>query len=167
MTSFKTDRELLAYLAGAMDSDGSICIVRKKPKNKSRIWPYYMPSVRIGQIHDGICRLMKSRFGGSIHIRIEKKKRFPSGRFLNPKPMFIWGAQCGKAEEVAIALLPFLRIKKKQARLVMKARGLAIRSAKFYHRRRKIYEERGRAMMHKALNDCWLEMGDLNMKSKR
>lgn len=161
------DCELLAYLAGAIDSDGSICIVRKQPYRNDRTWPYYIPMVRLGQIHNGICSKLQKRFGGNINIRRENKKPHENGRFHNAKPMFIWQAYCSRAAAVASALLPYLTIKKKQAELLIRTLGVLDDSASAYIRGRKMYDERGRRKYHRLLEECRLKMGDLNGKPER
>lgn len=109
--------EILAYLAGAMDSDG--CFVVKKStyharQNKGTTNPTYSELLQLQQVTPQIPELLKTTFGGTIcHC---------ASAGPNRKPLIRWGCTEIKAAAARQALLPYLRIKKRQAKLLLELR---------------------------------------------
>lgn len=111
--------ELLAYLAGVIDSDG--CIRVKKSTYNMRVLgdakaPIYGGAVHVKQVQPQAVTLLKECFGGCLYL--EK----PS--LLRGKPLFSWTIHSKKAVVVCGVLLPYLRIKKEQAKNVLLLGGL-------------------------------------------
>ena len=109
--------QVFAYLAGVLDSDGSIIIAvdtwRVRTLNRS---PHYSENIGIGQCDPQAIQLFQEMFGG--HIRVEEK------RGENRRPMYHWGTTDRNAVVVVNELLPFLRIKRKQAELLLALRQI-------------------------------------------
>ena len=112
------DRELLAYLAGCIDSDGCISIkkstyhqrVRKEATN-----PVYSERVMLKQVTPQVPELLRDTFGGYYFTS--------KGREPNNKPLFGWQVTDTQAANAARLLRPFLRIKHPQADLVLELRA--------------------------------------------
>jgi hypothetical protein len=113
----------LAYLAGVVDSDGSISIavdtwrVRKYGRS-----PAFQEIVAIGQCDEQAVNLAHELFGGSL--RTEK----PRGE--NRRPMHLWTVTNRNAIVSIAALMPYLRIKRRQAEIVVALRAIKNRGRK-------------------------------------
>lgn len=131
-----TDTNLLAYLAGAIDSDG--CISVKRSTYAMRVRgdagaAVYSERVMLKQVTPQIPTLLKETFGGSF--RIDKKPSAKRGRDL-----YSWQVTDRQAAECLRALLPFLRIKREQA-----LNCLALREIKEQSKAAKVAPGRGHA----------------------
>lgn len=108
---------LLAYLAGAMDSDGYFSIkkstyamrVRKDATNA-----VYSERCGLKQTTAVVPELLKECFGGVLSLH---RPATP-----NSKPMHGWQGTDLVAAKCAAALLPYLRIKRRQAELMLELR---------------------------------------------
>lgn len=96
-------REVFAYLAGAIDSDGTIGIRRR-----GRI---YQERICLKQVTPQVPELLKATFGGSLMLQA------PS--VTKGRPLWYWEVNNAAAANVARLLEPFLQIKVEQARLLM------------------------------------------------
>lgn len=108
-------KHILAYLAGVMDSDGSIGI--RKDTYQMRVRrdqsvPSYYPRICVGQITPQAIALFKQTFGGIVCVSHRRKQ--------NRHPLLRWEMRHKRATAVVQALLPFMRIKRKQAMLVIR-----------------------------------------------
>lgn len=109
--------ETLAYLAGAMDSDGHFSIkqstyhmrVRKDAGN-----PVYSELIGLKQITPDVPDLLRQNFGGHTGIG---KAQTP-----NSRPLFRYSGTDRVAANACAALLPYLRIKRRQASLLLELR---------------------------------------------
>jgi hypothetical protein len=110
----------LAYCAGVIDSDGTIGIKRSTYGMRVRgdsSQATYSERIKVKQVESQAVDLLHDIFGGSFRIEAASLK---SGR-----PLFAWHVTDLQCTSVCLALLPFLRIKKRQAENV-----LALRSVK-------------------------------------
>lgn len=102
--------ELAAYLAGAMDSDGSIGVRRstyaKRVTGDARA-PVYSERIVLKQVTPEIPTLLKETFGGSLMLQ--------SGSAVRGRPLYYWEATNQVASSALAVLLPYLRIKRQQA----------------------------------------------------
>jgi len=105
--------EILAYLAGAVDSDGSIGIRKSTYATRhNTAWnPTYAARISLHQVTPQIPELLKETFDGSI------TKTKPSTE--NGKPLLAWNLEHKKAVVAAQSLLPFLRVKRRQAQIIL------------------------------------------------
>ena len=105
----------LAYLAGVVDSDGSITIgaenARRIASNKS---PRFFEIITVRQCDKEAVYLAQELFGGNITIG---KPGSLSGR-----PSYDWYLYNRKACAAIRTLLPYLRIKRRQAEIVLALR---------------------------------------------
>jgi hypothetical protein len=123
--------DLLAYLAGAMDSDGSIGIRRStysmRVSGDSR-QPAYSERICLKQVTPQIPELLKETFGGSLMMQ---KPSAAKGR-----PLYYWEATNAVAAKAIVLMLPYLRIKRAQAEncLALRASKSLPRSDTHTHR---------------------------------
>lgn len=111
------DERILAYLAGAMDSDGSFGIKRSTYSMrvlKESTQPVYSERAALKQVTEAIPCLLKECFGG--YVRVCKPQT------VNSKPMFSWNVTDTNAARCCAALLPFLRVKHEQAKCLLELR---------------------------------------------
>lgn len=108
-------REDLIYFAGLFDGEGSIMIVRQASKTfmKNRIHPYYGPVCRLGMVDKDLVYQMYNVIKlGSVYEEKPYHRKRPITRWM-----------CRRREEVRQFLelmIPFLRLKKKNAKLALK-----------------------------------------------
>jgi hypothetical protein len=129
------ERETLSYCAGLLDADGyfSIMCNQSGQLKFGRANPQWFECIGLKQVTEAGPRLLQETFGGSIY------REKPSA--ANGKPLFTWRVGSRAAFECARRLLPFLRIKKQQARLLVRLgahkalRGKQTRKA--YHSNRR------------------------------
>lgn len=103
----------LAYIAGVMDSDGYIGIVRHPESRRKKRTISYVPRFVILQTRLEAMSLIKNLFGGYIY-----KLKNPKSKNWKTKYSF----QINRREDVTKILteiLPYLRIKKRQAEVVL------------------------------------------------
>ena len=120
--------ELSAYLAGVIDSDGSIMIKRSTWAMRNRNdtnWPVF--SERIGiklstkrKENLTVLLIIKTKYGGSL--REETKIYQSKSGFTSKYPTYTYIASDKKATKFVIDIYPYLIIKKKQAELLLKLR---------------------------------------------
>ena len=112
--------ELAAYLAGAIDSDGSIGIRRStyamRVTGDSR-QPTFSERICLKQVTPQIPQLLKETFGGSLMMQA------PSA--TKGRPLYYWESTNRAAADALVAMLPYLRIKRAQAE-----NALALRASK-------------------------------------
>ena len=101
-----------AYLAGAVDADGFLSIQRTKRRIRSGTTStYYIAKVGFaGTISQEVHLILKERFGGNIYESTPKNPRH--------KPVSYYQASGPQAYKAAVALRPYLRMKRQQAVLI-------------------------------------------------
>ena len=152
-------RELLAYLAGAIDSDGTIGIKRSTYAmrvTKDSAQPTYSERLALRQVTPAIPKLLRATFGGSLYITK------PST--LHGRPLLSWNITDQKAAACLRALLPYLRVKRAQAENALHLRGVKDTS-----KRARVARGRGHAGSAPRRKDhgdamevCYLRARELN-----
>src|SRR5260221_11022694 len=101
----------LAYMAGLFDGEGSICIGRNLDRHGARRY-----KLRVNCVNSCPWPLLElhQAFGGSFITKKAGKWKLPG-----QKQMYIWDCSGRQALGFVEAVLPYLRIKKEQARLGM------------------------------------------------
>lgn len=120
------DSLTFAYLAGAMDSDGYFSIKRSTYHIRVRgdaVNAVYSEKMGLHQVTPEIPELLKECFGGSMYLA--------AAQTPNSKPMYRWTATDTKAAQACEALLPYLRVKRKQAETLLELRQS--KDAKYLH----------------------------------
>jgi hypothetical protein len=102
------DLMLLAWMAGFVDADGSIGIVSVgKTRN-------YRPKLTVCNTNYEAVLVFEKEFGGKVRKRVWK-----GAKKANWKPCFEWSLTCAAACRAVELLRPYLRIKHRQADLVL------------------------------------------------
>lgn len=113
----------LAYLAGVIDSDGAISIIidrwRTKTGGKS---PAYQEFIAIQQVQTEALEMLAGAFGGRV--------RWQKPQAVTRKPTYAWDLRNKSAVGAIRSLLPFLRIKRRQAEIVLALRAIKDRGRK-------------------------------------
>ena len=104
-----------AYCAGIIDSDGTIYIDRSKDKRRSNSLYNYSLRVKVGQSDDQTVKWLSKMLGGKY--RFYKYQR--NGIDVN-KGLYYWAINNQKAALLLRNILPYLKIKKQQAKLAIK-----------------------------------------------
>lgn len=108
------NNEILAYVAGLFDGEGSIVIGVSKPSIKKRMKsPSHWLQVGISNTNKEIIDWLKNNFGGHISNRSYSPSR------KNCIPSWEWRVMSNKAKDFLINISPFVRIKKKQVKLAI------------------------------------------------
>ncbi len=134
----------LAYTAGVIDSDGCITI------NKNKGLYYLYPRVSIGQIDSEALDFIKNIFN---FVKYKKGRTQNNRQFYD---LIICGK---KAKPVLQLILPYLKIKKKQAKIVIKLCDLIDGYPKAKKKIKVVSEKRGtyyfikKVLSKKQLND--------------
>ncbi|HDY90110.1 MAG TPA: hypothetical protein ENH82_18580 [bacterium] len=97
-----TNIQQLTYLAGFIDGEG--CLTTSKDKGWCR------PRITISNTNELILRWIKMLFGGNVYA---VKRRTPK---LGLKADYIWIIVCNQAIALVECLLPYLKVKQKEAR---------------------------------------------------
>lgn len=105
--SYVNEELLYAYMAGFVDADGSISISTVAKRKR------YIPKITVCNCDQRVVELFSNKFGGKVRKRTWKNK--------NWRPNYEWTLTCKKASSVIEKLFPYLQIKKRQAKLVLKA----------------------------------------------
>lgn len=139
----KSKMAQVAYLAGIIDGEGCYTI-RKKTYSNGRT--LYTPRITIGMNTAQPLDLAYGLFGGAIRAR-----RTTGG---NVPYIFVWEISCSKAKKASKTVLPFLRVKREQARLLIDLqtrieKGIGIKDKSDYELQKR--------------KEMWLKMKDLNL----
>ena len=108
----------VAYLAGVMDSDGYFTIHKNARTTAS---PIYSSGFGINQVESEAIILARDTFGGTIKM-IDYTKAYTQGKRFSNKPMYYWVCPASMQKSVLEALIPLLRIKRKQAEILLRLR---------------------------------------------
>jgi hypothetical protein len=107
----------LAYIAGVLDSDG--CFTIRVDTWRTRVHghsPSSQEVISIVQCEREAVDLARKLFGGTITIQKQKNEKH--------RPMFRWRCSTKQAEKACKVLLPYLRIKKRQAEIILESRRI-------------------------------------------
>ena len=147
----------LAYLAGAVDSDGTIGIKRSTYSMRvlgESSTAVFSERVALRQVQKIVPAMLKERFGGSLYIT---KPSCPGG-----KPLYSWAATDLRAVACIKGLLPYLRIKRAQA-----LNCLALRVVKEKSKKARVARGRGHRGAAPRRADLTEAMEDLYSNAKR
>jgi hypothetical protein len=103
----------LAYCAGIIDGEGSICVTKTKPQ-QARTNPLHAPMIRVGMVEREVLEFMQETFeSGYLYDEGVRKDR--------PTNQFIYRWRVTNRDEVIRIInmiLPYLIVKRRQALLV-------------------------------------------------
>lgn len=106
------DKAILAYAAGIIDGEGCIIIGKGKPKGLRLTYQYSL-RVTVGMSVPIAIDWLKNNFGGSIKYRA-------NGKY---KPIYHWSVLSIQAEGFIKIILPYLKVKRKEAELALEFRN--------------------------------------------
>lgn len=107
------NRELkIAYLAGVLDSDGWFTIHKNA---KQSVNPTYSPKVGINQCESAAIQVALELYGGKMGV-ID----YTGHARFSQKPMFHWSSNAATIEQMLNELIPHLRIKVNQAKVLLR-----------------------------------------------
>jgi hypothetical protein len=136
----------LAWLAGIIDGEGSIFVVKQKRKDRMRDTNYIL-KVTVQSVDPYMAvECHKIAKQGSCFLNKETRE--------NMSNTMKWQICGRKASELLKELIPFLRVKKHQAELAIQFQDTTKRHWK--HMQVKDYEEQ--AMLYQKLKDAKLEL---------
>lgn len=125
------DKYILSYLAGAIDSDGHISLKKSSQRKRIRgdmVSDSYFGLIGLKQVTDDIPSLLKGVFGGAHFLTKQQTN--------NSKQLWSWQVTCEQSYRACEALLPYLRVKKKQALILLElssTRDKKYRSALYWY----------------------------------
>ncbi len=96
-------KEKLIYLAGFVDGEG--CLTTNRTSQNGR----YRPSLRVSGTYEPIMKWMKRWFGGNYYVI--------HARTGQTKETYDWVLSTNKAIKLIEALMPYLKVKKEEAKV--------------------------------------------------
>jgi hypothetical protein len=99
----------IRYVAGIIDGEGCISISWDRPGSK--ISPRFVGQISVGMTNLKLIRLLGKQFGGCIHNYKVQKSYY--------KPILYWTLTAKAAAKFLNKVLPYLRVKKRQALLLI------------------------------------------------
>jgi len=108
----KINKEDLAYLAGLIDGEGYIGLIKRfEKRRKGEPTCYYLPNVSVGMCDREAVDFLNNMFEGTFCIT---KKASPY------RDVYQWTALSVKRVQPLLdAIIPYLKVKKKQAELLL------------------------------------------------
>ncbi len=107
------DQTDLAYAAGIIDGEGSVCIIQLMPNGRDRKSPYIQAFVTVAMTDDRIPKWLAETFGGKATTSLA-----PSQRKAGRKPVTTWRLTSDRAGEFCSLIRPYMRLKHRQADLL-------------------------------------------------
>lgn len=116
--------EILAYLAGLCDGEAYIGIKKTKANKHltGRIAPGYHERIQVRMVDESAIKLLAETLGGWYYKEHQPHKK--------RRPLYCYQSNDLAAAKAAKILLPFLRIKREQAELILKLRANKIKPDK-------------------------------------
>lgn len=105
--------EVYSYLAGIIDGEGYIGIKKAAPRIDC-VNPCYHERVQVRMVRIDALQLLHDVFGGSLY------KEQPHAN--NGRPLYCWQISDKKASTALTVLLPYLRVKRRVAQIVLRLR---------------------------------------------
>lgn len=105
----------LAYCAGIIDGEGYIEIKRDEPR-RDRKTPSFHARVTVRMVQREAVDFLASTLGGNVRPHAASRE--------NGRPLVSWNVTDAHAERVLRAVLPYLRVKRANAEVVLALRAL-------------------------------------------
>jgi hypothetical protein len=108
-----------AYLAGIIDGEGYIGILKSKKGNK-KYWSssrdyIYIPVLKVCMTDKDLIFWLKNSYGGCVEIRKQHN---------NSKESYCWTCRKKIVIDILQKIYPYLRVKRKQAEVIFKYKNL-------------------------------------------
>src|SRR6266481_3773361 len=99
---------IMSYVAGLIDGDGSISLIRENRTSGAK----YYPCVQLSNVFEGMIEFLHQTFGGS--------KKIKSRQSHAKKTQYVWNVRgLDSCLKVLEKVTPFLILKKKQGNLLL------------------------------------------------
>lgn len=102
--------EDLAYAAGLIDGEGYIGITRLNEVRRTRRTIHYQPQIKVAMTERAGVAVLHELFGGYFYLQRRDRPR---------KDVWDWSVKGQQVKQVLLPLLPFLRVKRSQAEVVL------------------------------------------------
>lgn len=129
-----------AYLAGFLDGEGYIAIMKRRER---QVKDMYIPYIVVANTQKEVLNLFQKQFGGKLYL-----KKFKNYKWKN---CYRWDIRGSQVKKILECLLPYLVLKRKQAesllKYITKSYGVYFRKGckgmpiQFHKDRIKIYEK--------------------------
>jgi hypothetical protein len=144
--TLRKSKSLLAYCAGIIDGEG--CITISRCKDRSKRYPRYEAVLAVRMTTPAPMRILAALFGGKVKPYTWTKKHQK-----HYKRYWHWYRHATNAADTVAQLLPFLRVKHRQAKLLLRFRkAVSARKNKYYSlvERKKLERLRNRMRVYNA-----------------
>lgn len=112
----------LAYLAGIVDGEGSICIYRVNPAKYNRYQnPCFRSVLNISNTRKELFDWIEDNFGNLNHSKKHRRSIFKKNS-THERWIYEWVVQGHRLVDICTQLLPYLVLKKRQAELIIEFR---------------------------------------------
>jgi hypothetical protein len=113
----------LAYLAGIVDGEGSLCIYRVNPAKYNRYQtPNFRSVLNISNTKKELFDWIEEHFSNLNHKSKKHKRSIFKKNSTHERWIYEWVIQGHRLVDVCTQLLPYLVLKKEQAKLILKFR---------------------------------------------
>jgi hypothetical protein len=115
-----------AYIAGLLDGEAYIGIKKSNNRHNGTVNPIYQERVQVRMVDEQAIKFLTEMFGGNYH---QDKPSTSNGR-----PLFCFQASDSKAVGILKTVLPYLRVKRDSANIVLKLQNLKKNPHKVAHK---------------------------------
>ena len=105
---------LLAWMAGFVDGEGCLTITRQDRKNRPT--PQWRPFITIANTHKQSLEIFHKQYGGTLRFNAEKRASKTGVKWSDS---WTWYCQQTSVKKFCEDLLPFLVVKKEQAKILL------------------------------------------------
>ena len=114
----------LAYLAGIVDGEGSLCIYRVNPAKYNRYQtPNFRSVLNISNTKKELFDWIEEHFRNLNHKSKKHKRSIFKKNSTHERWIYEWVIQGLRLEDICTQLLPYLVLKKRQAELILEFRS--------------------------------------------
>src|ERR1700752_2329729 len=139
------ENELMSYLAGIIDGDGSLSIIKEKRGDSFKFYPF----IQVSNVFEGMIKLLFEKFGGSF-----KKKTRQSHQ---KKDQFVWCVRgLDSCKNVIEKIRAYIVLKAKQSDLMIE-----------FISNKGIENEIIRSKMQLLNNSCLVAHGNVAKQAKK
>jgi len=115
-----------AYIAGLLDGEAYIGIKKSTAKRNGRINPAYQERIQVRMVDEPAIKFLTESLGGNYY------QEKPSAK--NGRPLYCFQASDKQAIKILKTVLPYLRVKKEVAEIVIELRKLRSNPDKEAHK---------------------------------